>query len=303
MGLRSAIIIIGGGLKVLVITREQGIIGLALVQIVISLITGFSYYFIVKKSVGWFGFGKTNLQKVLSFCRLSGWNMANTATDTILTGSDKVLLGYAAGPILVTSYALSSFLPLAIQGLLFRVVIGAIPGIGKLFGLEQYSRIRKVRDTMTGLIFLLLTSTGVSIMLFNKSFLRAWVGEGYFAGNSINLLLIIMILQDTLIKHDGYIINATLDLRKKVYLSLLSSVIFIALGLFLVSRWGIAGLCVSLICGKFLLFTGQRNFLDRKIGPETNTTFLQRVRPFMVSTIMLAGSLYVSTLFKTVSLP
>ena len=108
MGLRSGIIVVGGALKVFVITQSHGLIGLAVVQIFISLVTGLSYYFIVRKSVSWFGFGKTNFQKVLSFCRLSGWNMANTATDTVLTSSDKVLLGFIAGPVLVSSYALSS---------------------------------------------------------------------------------------------------------------------------------------------------------------------------------------------------
>ncbi|HTE28577.1 lipopolysaccharide biosynthesis protein [Flavitalea sp.] len=302
MGLRSGIIIIGGTLKVFVITQGHGLVGLALVQIFITIVTGLSYYFIVKKSVGWFGFGKTNFAKVLSFCRLSGWNMANTATDTILTSSDKVLLGFAAGPVLVSSYALSTFLPLAIQGLLFRVIIGAIPGIGKLFGLKEYSKIYKVRDTMTGLIFLLITATGVTIILFNESFLKAWVGDGFFAGDFINLLLIVMILQDTLIKHDGYIINATLDLKKKVYLSLISSSIFIALGLVFTAKWGIIGLCSSLICGKFLLFIGQRKFLKSKIKHDVELSFIQRVRPLITSVLMLSSALYITTFFQPVRL-
>jgi O-antigen/teichoic acid export membrane protein len=117
MGLRSGIIIGGGALKVFVITQGYGLIGLSIVQIFITIVTGFSFYFIVKKSVGWFGFGKTNFKRIVYFGKLSGWNMANTATDTILTSSDKVLLGLAAGPVVVSSYALSTFLPLAIQGL------------------------------------------------------------------------------------------------------------------------------------------------------------------------------------------
>jgi O-antigen/teichoic acid export membrane protein len=198
MGMRSGIIIGGGALKVLVITNGYGLIGLAIVQIIITLITGLTFYFIVKRSVGWFGFGKTNFKKVLHFSKLSGWNMANTTTDTILTSSDKVLLGFVAGPVAVSTYALSAFLPLAIQGLLFRVIIGAIPGIGKLFGLKEYSKIYKVWDSMNGLILLLTTATGVTVILFNNSFLKAWVGDGFFAGNLTNVLLIVMILQDTL---------------------------------------------------------------------------------------------------------
>ncbi|RZK45572.1 MAG: polysaccharide biosynthesis protein, partial [Pedobacter sp.] len=174
MGLRSGIIVGGGILKVLVITQGYGLIGLALVQVVITLVTGLIFYRIVRKSIGWFGFGKTNFQRIRYFSKLSGWNMANTVTDTILTSSDKVLLGFALGPVVVSTYALTTFLPLAIQGLLFRVIIGAIPGIGKLFGLKEYSKIHKVWDSMNGLIFLLTTATGVTVILFNESFLKVW---------------------------------------------------------------------------------------------------------------------------------
>lgn len=302
MGLRSGIIVGGGALKVFVITQGYGLIGLSIVQIFITIVTGLSFYFIVKKSVGWFGFGKTNFKRVLYFSKLSGWNMANTATDTILTSSDKVLLGFAAGPVVVSSYALSTFLPLAIQGLLFRVIIGAMPGIGKLFGLKEYSKIYKVWDSMNGLIFLLTTATGVTVILFNNSFLKAWVGDGFFAGNVINVLLIVMILQDTFIKHDGYIINATLDLKKKVYLSLFSSLIFIAFGFVLIEKSGIAGLCISLICGKFLLFIGQRSLLKNKIQYDLVTSSFQRARPLITSFVMLSGAWYITTFFQSVSL-
>lgn len=301
MGMRSGIIIGGGALKVFVITQGHGLIGLAIVQIFITIVTGLTFYFIVKKTVGWFGFGKTDFKKVWYFSKLSGWNMANTATDTILTSSDKVLLGFVAGPMLVSSYALSTFLPLAIQGLLFRVIIGAIPGIGKLFGLQEYSKIYKVWDSMNGLIFLLTMATGATVILFNNSFLKAWVGDGFFADNLVNVLLIIMILQDTLIKHDGYIINATLDLKKKVYLSFASSIIFIAFGFVFIEKLGIAGLCISLICGKFLLFVGQRRLLKNKIQYYRTMSPLHRLRPLITSFILLSGAWYVSTFFQSVS--
>jgi len=301
MGMRSGIILGGGALKVFVITQHYGLIGLAIVQIIITLVTGLTFYWIVKKTVGWFGFGKTSLKKVLYFCKLSGWNMANTITDTILTSSDKVLLGFIAGPMLVSSYALGTFLPLAIQGLLFRVIVGAIPGIGKLFGLQEYSKIYRVWDCMNGLIFLLTMATGVTVILFNNSFLKAWVGDGFFADHLVNVLLVVMIFQDTLIRHDGFIINATLDLKRKVYLCFVSSIIFIAFGFILIERLGIAGLCISLICSKFLLFVGQRRVLKNKMQYARAMAPLNRMRPLAASIFLLSCASYISTFFETVS--
>ena len=138
MGLRASIVLGGGALKILAIQQGFGLVGLSVVQIVITLVTGISFYFIVKRNIGWFGLGKTNWNKVFQFSKLSGWYMAGTTADTLLSSTDKVLLGFMVGPILVSKYALTLFLPLAVQGLVLRIISGAIPGIGKLFGLQEY---------------------------------------------------------------------------------------------------------------------------------------------------------------------
>jgi O-antigen/teichoic acid export membrane protein len=302
MGFRAVIIICGGALKILVITQGFGLIGLSIVQILVALVTGLTFYFIVKRSVGWFGFGKTNFKKVAYFTKLSGWNMANTASDTLLTESDKVLLGFVATPVLVSSYALTMFLPLAIQGLIFRVIIGTIPGIGKLLGLKEYSKIGKVWGNMNDFIFLLTTASGVTIILFNNSFLKVWVGDGHFAGNMANALIMIMTIQDTFIKHDGYIIGATLDLKKKVYLTIISSLIFFVLGFVLIKNLGITGLCISILVGKFSLFIGQRKVLRSKIQYKSIVSFLKRIQPLLISVGMLGAACYLSTFVKTVGL-
>jgi O-antigen/teichoic acid export membrane protein len=302
MGLRAAIVVGGGILKILVIEQGFGLIGLSVVQLVISLVTGLTFYFIVKRSIGWFGFGKTNMKKVLQFSKLSGWYMANTATDTLLNNTDKVMLGFIAGPVLVSKYALTLFLPLAVQGLILRIISGAIPGIGKLFGLHEYSKISKIWVIMNYLIFLLSTSAGVTILLFNQSFLHVWVGEGHFAGTMANLIIIVMVIQDTLIKHDGFIISATLDLKKKVYLTLSSVMVFAIPGILLVKNFGIEGLCLSLICGKFLLFIGQRLILKRKLQHDLSPTSFSKIQSLAISLIMLGSAFYISTFIEPLSL-
>lgn len=298
MGLRTVIIMGGGALKVLAITQGFGLIGLSVVHVIVSLVMGLSYYVVVKKHVPWFGFGKTNLKKVLGFSKLSGWYMANTASDTLLSNSDKILLGFIAGPVLVSYYALTTFIPLAIQGLISRVIIGIVPGIGKLFGLKEYAKINKVWGNLNDFVFLLTTSCGVGIILFNQSFLRFWVGEEHFAGHLANALIMLMVIQDTFIKLDSFIISATLDLKKRVYLSLMASVVFIGLGFILVNNFGIAGLCLSIICGKFLLFIGQRSIIRKKVKSYSIAPLYKRLQPLLVSMMMLGGAWYLSTFIE-----
>jgi len=301
MGFRGAILLCGGGLKVLFLSLGYGLIGLSLVQVFVSIITGLTFYFIVRKNVPWFGFGKTNLKKVWSFGKLSGWNMANTTTDTLLNNTDKVLLGFIAGPMLVSSYALTLFLPLAIQGLIARIIIGVMPGMGKLLGLKDYSKILNVRRTINDLILLLTTGAGVVVILFNQSFLKWWVGVDHYSGDLVNILIIIMVLQDIFIKHDGYFITATLDLKRKVFLTCMAATVFIALGFLLVREFEVVGLCVSIIAAKLLLFIGQRRFIHNLIQARSPVN-LYYLRSIGLSFFILAIAGYFSGLVNVVPL-
>lgn len=302
MGVRAAIIATGGGLKVLVITQGYGLIGLSIVQVLITLIIGISYYIVVKKTVHWFGYGKTNFSKIINFSKVSGWYLADTGANVLLGSSDKILLGFVASPVVVTYYALTLFLPTALQGMINRVIMGIVPGIGKLLGLQEYEKINKILRNINSITFLLTTATGVTIIIFNSSFLNAWVGEGFFAGNVANTLMMAMVVQDTFIKHDAYIISATLDLRKKVFLTLASALIFIALGFLLVSKLEIVGLCISILLGKFLLFIGQRKILNHKIQKNTTDPVLHRIQPLLVALLMLGLAGYVSVFVEPVGL-
>lgn len=302
MGLRGAIIAAGGGLKVLVITQGYGLIGLSVVQVIITFIIGVTYYYVVRKNVSWFGFGKTSYARILSFSKVSGWYLADTGANIILSNSDKILLGFIASPVVVTYYALTLFLPTALQGMINRVIMGIIPGIGKLLGLKEFEKLNSVLKNINSITFLLTTASGVTIILLNSSFLNAWMGEGYYAGSIANTLIMVMVVQDTFIKHDAYVLSATLDLKKKVFLTLLSGLAFIALGYFLIKEFEIIGLCISIIAAKFLLFNGQRNIIHKVTQHSLVEPWHRRLQPLAISLLMLGLAGYVSTLMEPLGL-
>ncbi|WP_266205211.1 lipopolysaccharide biosynthesis protein [Pontibacter kalidii] len=303
MGLRAAIVALGGGLKVMVLTLGYGLIGLSAVQVLLTLVIGITYYLVVRKHISWFGFGRTNLSKIRSFSKVSGWYLADTGANLLLSNSDKILLGIVAGPVVVTYYTLTQFLPFAFQGLMNRVVMGIIPGVGKLLGLEEFAKVRKVTNNINSLTSLLITAAGVAIIMLNQSFLKIWVGEGLFAGTTANLLIMVMIVQDTFIKNDSYIISATLDLKHKVMLTLFSGLSFLLIGYFMTDKFGISGLCLSMIAGKLILYVGQQKILYQKLryGSEAGTSFI-KLRPLIVALTLLAGAAYLSTLLNSLSL-
>src|SRR5690606_25353720 len=99
-------------------------------------------------------------------------------------------------------------------------------------------------------IWLSVAMLGVTIIMFNESFLSLWVGEGKYAGAIENMLILCIGIQSIFFYLDSTFINVTLDLRTKVYLSAASSLITTALAFVLVEQYQIIGMCVSIFIGR-----------------------------------------------------
>ena len=291
MGIGAAIVLIGGGLKIAAIQLGYGIIGLSVVQIIVAIITSLALYLIIKKHVGWFGFGKTNFSQLLNFGKLSGLFMVY-ASIKLLTKSDKIILGIIAGPVLVTMYAITKFTSLAVQGLVTNIVYGIFPGIGRIIGKKEYGKVGIVREQIMLLSWITGTAIGSVIIIFNESFVGLWVGDEHFAGIIANTLIVIMVLQNLLINIDSSIIHITLNIRMNVFLTFLATLISILLSLILINRYGIVGLCISLIAGRLVLSIGLPLVVNNIINHNTKFSRNKIIIPFLVS-IAVFGTSYI----------
>lgn len=298
MGLRAAIIAIGGVLKVLAITSGYGLIGLSIVQIFVSLITGFTLYYVVKKSIPWFGFGKTNFSKVKSFGKLSGWYMAFTSLKMFLLSSDKIILGYLVGPVYVSKYALTMFTSYAIQGAIVSMITGIIPGIGSLFGKQEFDKVKKARQVIISLAWLFSVSSGVAVLLLNDSFIKMWVGAEHYAGNLENLFILFTSVQIIFFQIDSYIINVTLNMKQKVILSAAATIVTFILAFFLVDQFHILGLCISLLVGRLILTIGYPIILKQKMNDQSSVFSLRMLQPFIVSVVLFVLATYAGQLLS-----
>jgi O-antigen/teichoic acid export membrane protein len=296
MGLRAGIVILGGGLKILALTLGFGLPGLAVVHLFDSLLIGISYYVVVKRNIAWFGFRKPKRSNILRFGKLSAWYLADAGASVVNSNSDKLLLGIIAGPVTVAYYTLTKFIPVALQGLINRLILGIMPGIGKLLGLKEYDRINKVRKNINSITLLLTVAFGVTVIIFNYSFLHTWVGKEHYAGNTANVLIMIMAIQDTFVKNDACIISATLDIKKKVFLTLISGALFAGLGVLLVGKMGIAGICISFMASRVFLFIGQRKVLAGLMKTPSQAVFNLNYRALLTALLMLGMAAWLASI-------
>lgn len=291
MGFRAGIVVVGGALKVLVIVKGYGLVGLSLVQILVSIITGVTFYSIVKKQVPWFGFGKTSWSKVKSFGKLSGWYMAFTTLKIIMLSTDKVILGYLAGPIYASKYAITMFTSTAVQGAVVTIITGVTPGLSSLYGKQDYAKVRQARLLIMTLSWLLCASIGATILLLNKSFVNLWMSKhDLYAGNIENLLILLVAIQVIFFQIDSYIINATLNMPRKVFYSTLAAIATLTLSFLLVGEFKVIGLCVSMLVGRLFYTFGFPALLKQQMGDRYQVFSSDLLRPVVACVALFAAA-------------
>ncbi len=295
MGFRAAIFIIGGILQVTVILYGYGIIALAVIQVLVYLLIGTTVFIIVKRHVPWFGFEKTTFKKSLSFFKTSGWFMSWTGTKLLLLKSDKILLGFLAGPIYVTQYVITEYMIKAVQGIINNVIHGVLPGMGKLYGTGELEKMNQARNHIMLLTWLLAVIIGSLVIAFNEAFIKVWIGEDIFAGQLVNILILLVGVQYLFFNNDSTLINLTLEIKHKVFLGLAAALVSIGLAVLLIDDYGVAGLCVGLIIGRGILSYGYPYIINRKINKKIS---LIPMRCVFATLIIWGGTWWISEIIS-----
>jgi len=266
MGLRALVFFLGGMAQILVVAGGYGLVALATVQIVVNLVIGVILYLLVKKHVPWFGFGVFRRSRFYSFFRTSGWFMGWSGVKLVLVNSDKVLLGFLAGPVLVTQYVITEYLIKAASSLVNNMVHGVMPGIGKLYGTGDHQKLYHARNVVMQLTWLMAAAIGSVVILNNGLFIGLWTGADHYAGDVAGALIVVVAMQYLFIQNDSMIIDTTLNIRSKLFLGMASALLTIVVILLLVPGYGIAGLCAGLLVGRSVMMVGYPMIISEKLG-------------------------------------
>jgi O-antigen/teichoic acid export membrane protein len=301
MGLSTALVLLGGGMTALAVQLDTGIVGVAAANLANTVVTGVLFWRIMKRHVPWFGLARPSRATLRWFFGLSSWFLGWKFVFELMTASDVLILGAFSSVGLVTVYVLTKFVPEALNRLMVIVVSGVTPGLAGIIGVGEHAKVRQVRAEVMSLTWLVATAIGASILLWNASFVGLWVGAQRYAGTVGTLLMVLMVFQFCLIRNDSYLIDATLDLRAKVVVGWLSTLISIGIGVLLVGPYdlGIVGVCVGILTGRMILSLVYPWRVGRCINHPLGGQLRSAVRPAVASaalfgTVLLAGR-YVGT--------
>ncbi|HLO18180.1 MAG TPA: oligosaccharide flippase family protein [Anaerolineales bacterium] len=292
MGMSVVLILSGGGFTWLALYLRTGIIGVAVSVVMTTVVTGLFFLWVVRSYTPWFGVSRPQPADTYQMLGLSWWFLAWNFVTSLLLASDVVVLGLLNSVESVTNYSLTKYVPETMIGAIVIVVFGITPGLGSIIGTGDYKKASRLRGEIMTVIWLVVTTLGTTILLWNKTFLGLWVGVDRYSGSIPNLLIVIGAMQLAYIRSDGNIIDLTLRLKSKVLLGLLSvaiSIVFasVAVGYF---KLGIVGLCLGIMAGRLIISLGYPALIGRFLGISLSSQLTGIIRPAIIMTLLFGGA-------------
>jgi O-antigen/teichoic acid export membrane protein len=295
LGLSVLLVIASKAALVTVVYLGFGIVGMAIATVAGTVLWGVAYVWIARSQVPWLGIARPSRAEIRAFIGLSWWFLLWNLVMQLMQAADVVVLGIVASPVLVTTYTLARYLPQAITIAVATLIFAIMPGLGRLVGAGDLERAARIRTETLGLVWLMTTIAGTTVLLWEETFLRAWVGARYYPGPGATLLIMVMVMQFALIRTDANIIDLTLNLRRKVLLGLVSGVLSIALAwLFLEAGWEIVGLATGFIAGRLIITVAYPLMIGRLLGIRAQTQLRGAVRPAVATAALFVGAALVS---------
>lgn len=293
MGLSTILVLVGGALMALAVLLNAGIIGVAGANLVNTLLTGALFWRIARVYVPWFGLARPSRATVRWFLGLSSWFLGWKLVTQFMIASDVLILGALASVGLVAVYVLTKFVAESLNRLLVVLVNGVTPGLAGLVGAGEHGRAVRVRTETMALTWLVVTVVGASILLWNASFVGLWVGSEHYAGTVSTMLIVVMVGQFCFIRNDGFLIDATLDLRVKVLTGAASTVLSVGFAAVLVGgyRLGIPGLCAGIVAGRTILTLVYPWQVGRCLGFPLTSQLRGILRPAVTTVALFAAAL------------
>src|SRR5213080_3836218 len=280
MGLQAALEIVGGAGS----------------QIVFAALLGATFWIVVKKYVPWFGVERPTRADVRSLLGLSAWYSAGEAIAKVLLASDVIILGILVSPTAVASYVLTGYAARLAVNIHVLAAGGAIPGIGGVIGRRQYDKAAGLRYELLAVTWLFATAVGGTILLWNRSFLGLWVGSENYAGPVIDLLIVLVMTQTTIIRSDAFVIDSALQPRARVFVAGATVAITIALATLLTWKFGMLGLRIGVFIGRLTQSIAYPVLAHTCLGSQPAPPPATFVRPLAVMAVLFAACAYLSRL-------
>lgn len=294
MGLNAATIILGGILGIAAIRLGFGLAGVAAATVVGVILAGGARLIVARRAIPWFGAALPKRSDFFAFSKLSGWLFMSGIAGLLMNSSDLILVGILLGPSAAAIYAMTGAVLRFAVGPLRKLFNSGGPGIAELCGRRDWSRVATARTELHLAGLIVIAVVGVGVIALNESFLRLWVGDGFYGGSGVNVILVLVAVVATFLRVDGMIADSMLEFRPKALITMVSGVLILGVGGWLMRSWGLMGMAFGALLGNLVLMISVQYLVSRH-GRINIRRYLEAIfRPVGVAAVLLWGSYVLS---------
>jgi O-antigen/teichoic acid export membrane protein len=293
MGLGALSVALGGLLSIMAILGGYGLVGLAVATLASGVPSGLSRLWVARTSVSWFGLALPSRTEFLEFARVSGWLFFSALSALLVFSSDLLLVGLLLTPSAAAVYATTGAVLRIATEPIGQFLSSGNAGIAGLCGRREWTRVIAARLEMHMLALVMATVVGGGVLALNRPFIRLWVGEGFFAGDVVNLLLVTVAIARILLRVDAVIVDCLLDFRAKTWALCAAGLMGITIAALLSPFFGMAGIAAGTLVGHAALLVCLSLLVRRRLGLAPGAHFCALYRPaaVAVAVLVMAGAL------------
>ncbi|MFZ0890313.1 MAG: lipopolysaccharide biosynthesis protein [Candidatus Binataceae bacterium] len=171
---------------------------------------------------------------------------------SLIFGADNLVIGYALGSRMVTSYAVPFRLVMAARGL-FGVAIGAlVPTITAAYARREVVGLWRGLSLATRLGLFYGTAATVGLWIAGPSFICAWAGPGIFPGRLTFALQLFLLIASAWVSSASTFLWATTQHYAWSALTVFEGILNLALSLWWVRIWGLPGVIGATVAASML---------------------------------------------------
>jgi O-antigen/teichoic acid export membrane protein len=292
MGLQAGLSLAGGALLVAAVYAGLGLPGLAGAGIGLAGLTGLCFFTLASRQVSWFGVEQPRAEEINTLLGVSLWIAAGDLIAKLLLASDVLVLGAVVSATAVTSYVLTGYGTRLAVNLYTLAADSAMPGLAGIIGSKNYSRAAELRTELLAITAVFLAAVGSAVLVWNHAFVRLWVGGENYAGQVVNLLLVLIAAQTAFIRCDAYIIDAALQPNRRVQASAVAAVATLAFSIGLTWVGGMTGLCLGILAGRATQMLWYPVLVRQCLGRTPELSLRWLVRPVAVMAALFGLSAY-----------
>jgi O-antigen/teichoic acid export membrane protein len=231
----------------IVMATGGGLVWLAIVTIVLSLVGQLSRVLMVRRLVGSVPIRPKGFDRELlrPFARLSVWLALTEASILAVTRLDTIVVGLVAGLPAAGVYAVAQKIPVAVNTLVGPTTMLFYPHSADLAARRELQRLRGAFEMGNRVSLAIALPLCLTLGVLAHPILDAWVGKEYVSGTTIVVLLLAAMAVWALTRTGRLILQGTGEARVPALIHVAEAVINVGLSIALGLAWGANGVALA----------------------------------------------------------